>query len=230
MRKQLGATLVASLLLTACFGEEEVKDDTGPTDTTPTSHPLVPDEYQNTWDWDASGCEAGKSAVYHLAEGYTVEETISGDPEMVMYFSERWFWFHGEEDFDGDCVDQFDYRGVATRYAWGSNDPCSVCEEEYWGSMQENTEVENGCNIGYDGIFMEDPGSTNSYDTVVMKFDTLTISGNPNEQMGVIQAVIGGGYIYPDVNYGRGEAIPDTEGDWGGPTTYHWVNTTTLCI
>ncbi len=224
--------LVVSLLI-ACGDDDKVKkDDTADSNTAPTSHPLVPDDYQTKWDWDASGCEDGKSAVYHLAEGYSVQESISGDDEMVLYVSERWFWFHGKDDFDGDCVDQFDYRGVATRYAWGANDPCGTCEEEYWGSYNENTEVENGCNIGYDGIIATDAGSQNAYDTVVFKFDTLTMSGEPNQDNALLvyHAILWDGYFSFDSSYAKGTVLPDATDDYGGPSQYEWVNLTTLCI
>ncbi len=231
----LGSIVLLASLLIAC-GEDKKKktDDTGDTDTTPTSHPLVPEEYQNMWDWDASGCEDGKSAVYHLAEGYSTSEVIDGEDEMVLYMTERWYWFHGKDDFDGDCVDQFDYRGVATRYAWGGNDPCGTCEEEYWGPYVENTSVENGCNIGYDGIIVsgDHAGSTNEYDTMVFKLDTLTVAGEPNEDNGLLvyNAVVWEGYFYFDSSYAKGTVLPDATDDYGGPSQYKWVNLTTLCI
>ncbi len=229
--------LVGSLLLVACGDKDNnPTDDTGDTNTAPTSHPLVPEGYQDIWDWDASGCESGKSAVYHLAEGYSVAETIDGDEEMVLYMTERWYWFHGEDDFDGDCFDTFEYRGVETRYAWGANDPCGTCEEEYWGNYAlNNGDAEGeGCNIGYDGIIVsgDHAGSENEYDTMVFKFDTLTMAGEPNQDNALLvyNAVVWDGYLYFDSSYGKGQIHPDSDGDYGGPSQYSWVNLTTLCI
>jgi hypothetical protein len=228
--------LVLSFLLSACFGPDDDgnKNDTSDTDTAPTSHPLVPDEYQNMWDWDASGCDDGDAAVYHLAEGHSVEETIDGEQEMVLYATERWFWFHGKEDFDGDCVDKFDFRGVETRYTWGSIDPCGECEEEYWGSYNEDTDVEDGCNYIYGGLFFGEDGmgEGNDFSPMVLKMETLGPSGNPNEdnKLLVYQAMSLDGYWYFDSSYGGGQIFPDEEGDYGGPSQYHWVNLNTMCI
>ncbi len=231
----IGPLLLAASLLIAC-GEDDKKkkNDTSDTNTAPTSHPLVPEEYQDIWDWDASGCEAGKSALYHMAEGYSVQETIDGEDAMVIYLSEYWYWFHGEDDFEGDCVDQFDYRGVSTRYAWGGSDPCGTCEEEYWGNYAIVDDTENGCNYGYDGIIVtgDEAGSENEYDTMVFKFDTLTIAGEPNEDNALLvyNALLWDGYWYFDSSYGKGTILPDTDGDYGGPSQYKWVNLTVMCI
>jgi hypothetical protein len=227
----LGSLFLASLLFAGCGDKDENQtEETGDGETAPTSHPLVPEEYQAIWDWDASGCDDGDAAVYHLAEGYSQWEQIDGDDELVLYISERWYWFHGDEDFEGDCVDQFDFRGVETAYPWGSNDPCGTCELEFWGNYRENTSVETGCNYGYDGIVAGDAGGTNSYDTWVFKMDTLTLSGDPNPNTGVYQAIIFDGYLYTDSSWGRGNTIPEVEGDYYGPATYDWVSLTTICI
>ena len=235
MRQSSLPLLVLSLFALACFDKNDgkKKDDTGNGDGPPTSHPLVPEEYQGIWDWDASGCDAGDAAVYHLGEAWSEVSTDGdGDEVMLLHVVEHWYWFHGEEDFEGDCVDEWTYEGTATRYQWGAYDPCESCEEEYWGEYVENTDVENGCNYGYDGIFFEDAGAENDYNPWVFKFDTLTFAGEPNEDNALLvyQAAVSGGYWYFDGNYAKGTVFPDTEGDYGGPSHYAWVNLGTLCI
>ncbi|MFH1465304.1 MAG: hypothetical protein ABIO70_13035 [Pseudomonadota bacterium] len=227
--------LVFPLLAVACFDKDKdnKKKDTGDTNTAPTSHPLVPDEYQGIWDWEAKGCDSGDAAVYHVGEAWS-EATIDedGDDVMLLHTVEHWYWFHGEEDFAGDCVDEWIFEGTATRYHWGAYDPCEGCEEEYWGEYVENTNVENGCNYGYDGIFAEKAGSENDYNPWVFKFDTITPSGTPNPDnvMLVYQAMVYDEYWYFDANYAKGTALPDTPEDYGGPSHYTWVNLATLCI
>jgi hypothetical protein len=229
----LRSLLLLPLLAVACTDNDRKKKNPDGDDTGPTGHPLAPDEYEGVWDIDASGCDPGDAAVYHLGEAWS-ESTLDddGDEVMLLHTVERWYWFHGEENYDGDCVDEWVYEGTATRFAWGAYDPCESCEEEYWGEYVENDDVENGCNYGYDGIFAEKAGSENDYNPWVFKFETLTSAGtpNPDNAMLVYQAMVYDEYWYFDANYAKGTAIPDAKGDYGGPSHYAWVNLGTLCI
>ncbi len=228
--------ILGCLLFMSCGDKDKENNngETGDTSTEVTEHPLVPDEYQNIWDWDASGCEDGKSAVYHVAEGSSVEEEIDGATEIVLYVTERWYWFHGDEDFDGDCVDEFEYRGVETSYAWGSIDPCGTCEEEYWGSYDIVDTADYGCNYLYGGIIIgrDASGEGNDFSPMVFKIDTLTIAGEPNENNAILvyNAISYDGGWYFDSSYAKGTVFPDSDGDYGGPSQYEWVNLTTMCI
>lgn len=200
----------AVLALVSCNGDDT--KDTGDTGTTDSGHPLVPDGYEYAWDTD--GCDDGGANVYTLAEGRS-------DDGVDIEITETWYWFFGNEDYEGDCVDTFEFTGTATDYSW-STDPCSECEEEYTGTYAEK---EMTCGIGY-GSLITGEGSSESYDVTFM-FDTLTAAGNPNQEnrMLVIQIGWDGNTATAwDPNWATGHAEPDTEGDYGGPTTYDWAN------
>ncbi len=231
----LGSLALTSLLATACGEPEDNKPkDTSDTANEVTGHPLVPEEYQDLWDWDASGCDDGDAAVYHIAEGHSAIEEIDGEEEMVINVTEYWYWFHGKEKFSGDCVDKFDFRGVETRYTWGSIDPCGECEEEYWGSYEEDTDVDDGCNYIYGGLFFGEDGmgEGNDFSPFVLKMETLGPTGTPHEdnKLLVYQATSLDGMWYFDSSYGGGQILPDAEGDYGGPSQYDWVNLNSMCI
>jgi len=219
--------------LAGCFSgkDKDKHDDTGDTAAEELEHPLVPDEYRGIWDTD--GCDDGKAAVYHVAQGRSeVGEDDDGDEIMYLSFTEHWYWFWGNDDYEGDCVDEFSFQGVESNANWGASDPCSECEEEFTGDYTESADGDDGCSVLYSYIFLDEGTGSNNF-TAMFKLDTLTPSGNPNVDNKAL--VIGifkdsDGYWYPDTDYARGPVVPDTEGDYGGVSSYDWVNTATMCV
>jgi hypothetical protein len=84
--------------------------DTSDTDPDPADHPLVPDEYEYLWNTDSCELYGGGDGtpVYVLAEG-----AVDSDGHMAMV--EQWFWFFGEPDYAGDCVDTFESVGAGVQ-------------------------------------------------------------------------------------------------------------------
>jgi len=206
---------VAIAMTVACGGKTE---DTASGDTAPVDdgvHPFVPEGYEYLWNTD--GCDGG-AGVYHLAQGTSDEDTLD--------LTETWYWFFGEDDYAGDCYDTFEFNGVKTNTTWGSTEPCSECEEEWSGAYKEGEGDENACGFGYGGILVDDTDYDGNDFNAIFYLDTLSPSGNPNEDNAALVIALweGSDGWYWDSNYGRGEVYPQEKGDYYGASDYGWVN------
>ena len=202
-------------LAVACGGKAE--DTGGDTGTAGDGvHPFVPEGYEYLWDTD--GCDDGAAGVYHLASG------TSDDDNLAL--TETWYWFFGEDDYEGDCYDTFEFNGVKSNTTWGGTEPCSECEEEWSGAYKKTDGDDNACNFGYGGILVDDSDYTSSDFNAIFYLDTLTPSGNPNEDNAALVIALweGSDGWFWDSNYGRGEVYPEEKGDYYGPSEYQWVN------
>ncbi len=204
--------------------DESGAGDTG--DTGPGIHPWVPEGYEYLWDTDGCEQEDGttKTAVYHLASGR------SEDGESIT-ITEQYYWFFGQPEWEGDCIDEFVFDAQETNVNWGASEPCYGCEKEYSGDYVENEDTEHSCgNITYGKIFLDDHVKENVFEDTTLMFDTHTIAGDVNERMLVISAFRDDNYYYPDSNYGTGSVTPDVEGDYDGAVSYEWTGTAVMCI
>lgn len=205
------------LIVMGC--EPKEPNDTGQTETTSEFHPNVPEGFEYTWDTD--GTDEGKATVYHLAEGYYDGSTLN--------LTEKWYWFHGNDNYADDCIDEFVFVGEPSNMHWNGSHPCSECEDEFSGTYMENEDNPNRCSYYYGKILIDESADQNNFDAIFY-MDTLGATGVPNDNNKTLVISLfenSDGYTW-DADYARGHAYPDAE--YGGPTQYDWVNTTPLEI
>lgn len=207
------------LTLPAC-GEKKDKD-TGPVDDTGwETHPFVPEEY--VWIWDTDGCEVDGdpgASVYHLATG---SSTGTGSLQVT----ETWYWFFGNEGYEGDCYDSFTFEADPSDIQFSDDyEPCSECELEYSGKYTNDESSEYACNISYSSFFDSPEGLYGDYE-LTLWFDPLTPAGNPNEdnKMLVIAGWWDDNSIGLDMNYALGHAFPENDGDYDANVALDWVS------
>jgi hypothetical protein len=172
----------------------------------------VPEAYRFIWDCGLSSCPGGP-LFYNYGEGAS---TAGGDISV----SERWFGFYP----DDYCVDTFLIEGTATDV-----DPadlaCSQCEEVYAVSWTMSSG--NQCSLAWGSLFIDDNDEIEGPFDGYILFDTHTAFGDRNEDdaMLVIGAPGKGRTVYPNPNWGRGTAIPESADQApGGPEAYLWTN------
>lgn|GEM_PF-1792438 len=222
--------MIVSLLVFGCAGGDKAPADDSATTPTDTGtdwgpNPVVPEAYASLWDVDVSSCDEGDDAiVYHLFSGTTDGASLSG--------TEGYYWFFKTEGWEGDCVDTFTVEGTASDTNW-QEDPCSGCDFEYTSSwnLQDGN---RGCaeTWDYEDFFANDRVDADRFNTIVM-LDPLSPSGNVNETTLVMMAYQDdddtNSYTF-DNAYGRGQMVPEVEGDWEGAASVEWVGGSGWCI
>lgn len=212
------------LALAAC-SPKEGGDDTGGGGDTDAGNPIVPEAYEYVWDIDASDCEGeGDAVVYWLFEGAI-------DDAGVLTGTEGWYWFFGQPDWAGDCVDTFTVEGEQDTFSW-SEEVCYGCERAFdarWGL----DDADRGCGgHDYETFWELEDEDADRYNVDVL-FDALSPSGNPNadNQMLVVASYVGSdGSRWYNPSYGRGTYTPVTEGDYEGAATIGWVAGDGICV
>jgi hypothetical protein len=216
------------VLLLACSGKEPADDSGGGGEDTPVDYgpnPIVPDEYVNLWDLDASSCDDADGAiVYHLFSGGT-------DGAGGFSGSERYYWFFAAEGWEGDCIDTFTVTGTASDTNW-QEDPCSGCDYEFTSVWNLHDEDRTCGAFDYEDFFDNDKVDDDKFNTIVM-LDPLSPGGNVNESTLVMMAYQDddnhNSYSF-DSSYARGSMLPVVEDDWEGATTVEWAGTTGWCV
>lgn len=216
-------TSLALALLTACGGTGDTGTgaNTGSNTSTEAGHPNVPEGYEELWRYDEP-CETsyGRDGIraYTLAEGAI-------DASGNLSLTETWYWFFGEEDYAGDCVDVLTYQGSTSEAppsVWGYGD----AEEAYEPTIEL---AERGCDILYYSVFdahkVETLDNQRFHGALVL--DTTTPSGNPNEDNKMLAWLLvldedknrweGGGLT----EYARGFYVPEGA-DIAPPSTLSW--------
>ncbi len=210
-------TIAAILVLAVGCASADSAEDTldGPIDTADTEgHPLVPDQYTFYWNTGTCTDSDGNPGVqaYWLADG-----TIDAAGSLAV--TERWFWFFGEPDYDGDCVDTFSLTGVPDE---SETEPsalgCSICDQVY--SIQRVL-VDDGCARDYQARFgvspdadMDGVDDEQSTDAQLLLYATSTDDDSTTDSdMLVVYAEERetGGYM-SDSSYGSGTATFQTDG------------------
>lgn len=230
--------LVVLLLLAlapACTGSSSPKvgDDTSGDSGSPDSdsgidygsNPLVPEAYQYLWDTDASSCDDGDYAiVYHTFTG-----AIGAAGKLTG--TEAYYWFLKAESWEGDCFDTFDVDLHATDTNW-SSDPCEGCDLEFSGTW-DLPDANRSCpDYDYESFFANDRVTADTFN-VILLLDPLSPAGNPNTSTLVMAAFQDdddtSSYTF-NVDYARGDFVPETEGDYEGPAAITWAPTAGLCV
>lgn len=211
------------LPLVACgpkASDGETADTSGGGDT---GNPIVPDGYAYLWDIDASSCDDGDAIVYRLFEG-----AIDGSAHLSG--REGWYWFFGNEGWEGDCVDTFTVEGDQDTASW-QDDVCYGCERLF-SSDFNLADSDRGCpGHDYETFWELEDEPTDRFDVAVL-FDALSPSGNPNADnaMLVVTSYRSGGQRYYDPGYGRGHYTPDTADDFEGPAAIDWASESGVCV
>jgi hypothetical protein len=208
--------------LLACGGDAA---DTASADAGLGPNPIVPEAYELLWDLDAASCPDAGAIAY-----FTFEGTI--DAEGVLRGEETWYWFHTGTGWEGDCTDTFTLAAPADSI-WGRDNPCTGCDREFHGTLALDA-ARRGCSYGYEGLFDDDQRDRleeEAYDLDV-QLDTLTPSGNVNQQMLVFS------YVQDDqtpTSYNgraqaRGAYVPASEGDFQGEASVSWAVQSGICV
>lgn len=220
-----------TLFLLACASTgPKVGDDTAAPETTDTGtewgpNPIVPERFDGLWDVDASGCE-GDAVVYFAFEG-AIDSSAALTGENGVY------WFFAEPGWDADCVDVFSVEAEESDTNWGTSDPCSGCDREFSGKWNLEDEGRGCPDFDYEAFFFNEDVNSDKYSSIMM-LDPLTPSGNPNQDSATIVWAFfedkndRGSYYGGEV--GRGQYLPETEGDYAGPAEVWWANTSGYCV
>ena len=205
--------MIGLVLALACSGEHTKESSAAPADTAPSYSPILPEEYKDVWDDKAVSCD-GEAIVYHAFSG-TIDDRgkISG--------KEGYYWFFGNDGFEGDCVDTFTLEGPSGDINW-QEDPCSGCDLAFTPTL-ELADADSTCSILYGSFFQDDKNKTNKFETV-LKLDPLSPGGNLNEKTLVMMfvAVTGTNSYSSYTDYARGDYTPQTE-DFMGPADMKWL-------
>jgi hypothetical protein len=206
--------MIYLLATIACSGGGS-KDSTADksVDTAPGYSPVLPEQYKDIWDDKAASCD-GEAIVYHWFQGEIDERgRIDG--------KEGYYWFFGDDNFDGDCVDTFTLSGPAGDVNW-QQDPCSGCDRAFTPTLDLPKEGST-CNLNYPSFFDDSKNKTNTFQTV-LKLDPLSPGGNLNEKTLVMMFVeVTGSNSYTSyTDYARGDYTPATD-DFSGPAHMEWV-------
>ena len=178
-------------------------------------HPLVPEAYIDAWDVENALCSGTRAHVYRFAEG-------SADAAGNLVMTEKWYWFYGNSDWAGDCVDTFEISGAYTSFDYGDF-YCDGCEEGYELTREL---VEDNCSYAdYHDVFSwDEPAPGGAYGAIVL-FDTLTAGGAAyaDNRMLVVQGTEkeSGSYAI-NTNFATGHIQPETD-LFGYPAGYDWV-------
>lgn len=148
--------LLSLLLLVACGAKDDAPADTG--------NPIVPDEYEGTWDVEATSCAGADAVVYFTFDGQI-------DDGGSVTGTQTWYWFWVTEGWDGDCTDRFSMTGADSSIRW-QEPPCSDCERELEVDL-ELADSGRGCPaVDYEDYFDNDNVDADAYH-MVLGLDSL---------------------------------------------------------
>lgn len=216
---------MSSFLLLALFACGEKTADDSVATSAEEGHPLVPEQYADSWDIESLGCD--DVTVYWAFEG---EIESSG----ALSGKETWYWFFSDEGWDDDCADSFTLEGTEEETPIADN-PCLSCDRTFTAAY-ELTEENTGCSMfadGYEGLLDND--DTDRIDeekyTMALLLDTDPLGGEP----GHINVWT---YIQDDSResdwndrpISEGTLETSTEGDYSGPGAVEWAREEGLCI
>lgn len=207
--------MLGLLWVLACSGSGN-KDSADNANDSPavTYSPILPEEYKDIWDDKGTSCDPGEPIVYHWFKGdIDTRGKITGE--------EGYYWFFGESDFDGDCVDTFVIDGPSGDVNWQS-DPCTGCDRSFTPTLSL-PEENSTCNMKYGSFFDDSKNDDNVFQTV-LKLDPLSPGGNLNEKTLVMLFIeVTGSNSYSSyIDYARGSYTPSTD-DFLGPAAVEWV-------
>jgi hypothetical protein len=99
---------------------------------------------------------------------------------------------------------------------------CTTCEAVY--EVQWTMTSDNNCGIMWGSFFIDDEEDEKGPYSGYLMLDThdeLLDERHPDNEMLVVSAPLDGRYYYPNPDYARGTALPQTEAE-GGPEDYAW--------